>query len=212
MKAAIYARVSTDEQNVETQLQALRHYCQARGWEILNEYVDEGVSGSIADRAQLNLMMQHAANRWFKVVLVWKFDRLFRSVAHMLDALDRFRTLGIDFVSMTEAVDTSTPMGKMVFTFLAGIAEFERALIQERTRAGIARARAEGKQIGRPRVEINVNRALALWNGGHGLSYRKLALELGCSPTAAFTALKQAVLKQTNGVYEQPKGASGENF
>ena len=195
MKAAIYARVSTGEQNSETQLTALRHYCQGRGWEIHNEYVDEGISGSTPFRPQLDLMMQHARYGWFKVLLVWKFDRLFRSVPHMLEALDRLRTLEIDFVSMTENIDTSTAAGKMTFTFLAAVAEFEQSLIRERTLAGMARAKAEGKQIGRPRVEVDVTRAVELWKDGKGLSVRKIAAELGCRPTTVFAAIKKGVLK-----------------
>lgn len=208
MKAAIYARVSTDEQNVETQLKALREYCQARGWQILNEYVDQGESGSDPLRPQLDLLMQHARYRWFDVLLVWKFDRLFRSVEHMLKALDHFRVLGVEFVSMTEAVDTSTPMGKMVFTFLAAVAEFEQALIRERTLAGMARARAEGRLPGRPRVTIDIERAKELWKDGNGFSLGHICKELGCKKTTLFIALRNFIPKQVDRVGERQEGAA----
>jgi DNA invertase Pin-like site-specific DNA recombinase len=210
MKAAIYARVSREEQHVETQLVALRDYCLARRWEIINEYVDEGISGSEGNRTQLKLLMQHAGNRWFKVVLVWKFDRMFRSLPHMLESLDRFRVLGIDFVSVTEPCDTSTAMGQMIYKFLAIIAEFEQSLIKERTRAGIARARAEGKRIGRPCVQIDIEEALKLYDGGKGLSFGKIAQKLGCSKTSAYAVIKQAVLKASETVSECSKPVSGQ--
>ncbi len=208
MKAAIYARVSTDEQNVETQLKALREYCQARGWQILNEYVDQGESGSDPLRPQLDLLMRDARYRWFDVLLVWKFDRLFRSVEHMLKALDHFRVLGVEFVSMTEAVDTSTPMGKMVFTFLAAVAEFEQALIRERTLAGMARARAEGRLPGRPRVTIDIERAKELWKDGNGFSLGHICKELGCKKTTLFIALRNFIPKQVDRVGERQEGAA----
>lgn len=212
MKAAIYARVSTDEQNVETQLKPQREYCQARGWEIVNEYVDEGIAGSEAIRPQLNLMMQHARNRFFKVVLVWKYDRLFRSVEHMLSSLDTFRNLGIDFVSMTEAVDTSTPMGKLFYTIAAGFSEFEQSLIRERTLAGMARARAEGRLPGRPRVTIDIDHAKKLWNNGNGFSLGNICKELGCKKTTLFLALRNAVPKVDREVKEhQIYCIGGEN-
>ena len=195
MKVCIYARVSTNEQNVETQLQALRQYAKARGWEVLNEYVDEGISGSEARRPALDLMMQHARYKWFKVLLVWKFDRLFRSVPHMLEALDRLRTLDIDFVSMTESIDTSSAMGKMVFTFLAAVGEFEQSLTRERTVAGMARARSEGKRIGRPHVHVDIEEAKKLWAEGKGLSIRKIAEKMNQRPTTVYMALHAPVQK-----------------
>ena len=206
MKAALYAWVSTGEQNAQTQLRALRDDCLARGWDIYHEYVDEGIWGAAPVRPQLDLMMENAKYKWFKAVLVWKFDRLFRSVPHMLTTLDRFYCLDIDFVSVTEAIDTSSPMGKMVFTLLAAVGEFERDLIRERTRAGMNRAKAEGKRIGRPRSPVDVERAIDLWNGGKGLSYRKIADELGSSPTVVFEALSQAVLKRSETLLERGKG------
>jgi len=202
MKAAIYARVSMDEQNVKTQLQVLCDYCRARGWEVLTEYVDAGYGASEALRPQLNLMVGHARARFFNVLVIWKFDCLFHSVPHVLEVLSGFHTLGIDLVSIHERVDTSSPDKDTVFRLVDAIAELQRALTRKQKQDEIARARAEGKPIGRPRVEIDVERALALWNGGHGLSYRKIALQLGCQPTTVFTALRKAVLKQIDGLSE----------
>jgi DNA invertase Pin-like site-specific DNA recombinase len=189
MKIALYARVSTTEQNTDTQTAALSEYCGRRGWTVAGEYVDAGQGGATVQRPELDRLMRDAVARKFDAVLVWKFDRLFRSVAHMLEALERFRSLGVDFVSLTESIDTTSPIGKMVFTLLAAVAEFERDLIRERTKAGMARARAEGKRIGRPRVLVDIAEAQALWKGGEGLSYRKIAKRMQCSATKIFRAL-----------------------
>lgn len=210
MKAALYARVSTGEQNTDTQLNALRSYCQNRGWTVVHEYIDEGVSGATAQRPQLDEMMRGAGTKAFGAVLVWKFDRLFRSVPHMLEALDRFRAMGIEFVSITEAIDTSTPMGKMVFTLLAAVAEFERDLIRERTKAGMDRARSEGKRIGRPPVNIDVQRVAALWDGGKGMSLRRIGVELGCSAASVFNALRYGVLKPAQPLSKRKSISSGQ--
>lgn len=193
MRVALYARVSTDGQTAESQTVALREYCARRGWEIHSEYVDAGVSGSTASRPELDRLMRDVTARKVKAVLVWKFDRLFRSVPHMLEALETFRHYGVEFVSITEAIDTTTPMGRMVYTLLAAVAEFEKGLIRERTLAGMARARAEGKRIGRPRVEVNVERAAQLWAGGKGWSYRQIGAAMGCSGMQIYRALKAPV-------------------
>ena len=163
MRIAIYARVSTMEQSPLMQLDALRAFAKARGWEIHREYVDQGVSGATAARPFLEAMMRDAVSMKFKAVVVWKFDRLFRSVTHMLDALEHFRSLGIEFVSLTEAIDTTTPAGKMVFTFLAAMAEFERDLACERTKAGMDRARAAGHRKGRRQSWRNQAQGSGAW-------------------------------------------------
>lgn len=207
MTSALYARVSTADQNPESQLAQIRRYAEARGWKVYGEYVDTA-SGAVASRPRLDALMADAAAHRFEAVLVWKFDRLFRSVQHMMAALDRFRTLGIDFVSVTECIDTSTAMGQMVFTLLAGIAQFERALIIERTQIGMARARAQGKHIGRPRVVIspeNQQEALRLWNGGKGMSIRQLAKKFDLSHSKMWELLKQGVLKRTETISGHPE-------
>lgn len=152
MKTALYARVSTTNhgQDPATQTRELREYCERRGFEIAGEYVDAGISGTKDSRPELNRLMNDAAKRRFDVVAVWRFDRFARSTSHLLRALEQFRALGIDFVSFSENVDTSTPTGKMVFTVLGAVAELERSLIAERVRAGMRNARAKGKRIGRP--------------------------------------------------------------
>ena len=152
VKASLYARVSTSNngQDPEVQLLELREYCQRRGWTITGEYIDVGISGTKERRPELDRLLADAHRRRFDAVVVWRFDRFARSVSHLLRALETFRALGIDFVSLSEQVDTSTPTGKMVFTVLGAVAELERSLIVERVRAGMRNARAKGKRIGRP--------------------------------------------------------------
>ena len=150
LRAAIYARCSTIEQDVGMQLSELREFCRHRNWNVAAEFVDRGVSGAEDSRPELNRLMAEAHRGKFSVVVVWKFDRFARSVSHLLRALETFRSLGIEFVSLSEAVDTTTPAGKMVFTVLGAVAELERSLIGERVRAGLRNAKAKGKRLGRP--------------------------------------------------------------
>ena len=157
VRAAIYARVSTVNagQDPSMQTRELEEYCQRRGWKVHDTYVDNGYSGKKDSRPDLNRMMQDAHERRFDVVVVWRFDRFARSVSHLLRALETFNSLGVQFVSLSEQVDTSTPMGKMVFTVLGAVAELERNLIVERVRAGLRHARAKGKRLGRPTKSID---------------------------------------------------------
>jgi len=168
MRTALYARVSTSDkgQDPEVQLRELREYCQRRGFTIAGEYVDVGVSGSKDSRPELNRLMIDAAKRKFDAVVVWRFDRFARSVSHLLRALETFRSVGIEFVSYSEAIDTSTPVGKMTFTVLGAVAELERSLIIERVRAGVRNARAKGKRLGRPRVAVDRGRITRLRASG----------------------------------------------
>ncbi len=154
MRAAIYARVSTVNmgQDPTMQTRELEEFCQRRGWHITGRYVDQGVSGANDSRPELNRLMADAHSRRFDVIAVWKFDRFARSVSHLLRALETFHALGIEFVSLSEQIDTSTPTGKMVFTILGAVAELERSLIVDRVRAGMRNARAKGKRIGRPPI------------------------------------------------------------
>jgi len=145
---ALYARVSTLDQNCDLQLADLRRYAGQR-FSRLCEYVDTGVSGAQRRRPQLDALIKDAHRRVFDVVLVWKFDRFARSLKHLIDSLEEFRSLGIDFVSFTEGIDTTTPSGQLLFHVVGGVAQFERDLIAERVRAGMAHARAMGKRIGR---------------------------------------------------------------
>ena len=178
-RAAIYARVSTKNngQNPETQLVALREYVQHRGWELTAEYVDHGISGSKDSRPQLDRLMRDSRARKLDVVIVARFDRFARSTRHLILALEEFQSLGVDFISLNESIDTSTAMGKMVFTVLGAVAELERNIIRERVTAGLRRARKEGKTLGRPRVIVDRDRVRQLH--GEGNSVRIIAAELG---------------------------------
>jgi DNA invertase Pin-like site-specific DNA recombinase len=180
-RVALYARVSTlnHGQDVNMQLRELREYCQRRAWDIAGEYIDLGVSGAKDSRPELNRLMADAHKRRFDVVCVWRFDRFARSVSHLLRALETFKALGIDFVSFSEQMDTSTPAGKMVFTVLGAVAELERSLIVERVRAGLRNARAKGKRLGRPRAVVDAVRIARLH--AQGRSIREIADELGYS-------------------------------
>lgn len=177
-RVAIYARVSTKEQEPENQLIALRDYARNRGWTTVSEFVDKGISGAKERRPALDSLMDLARKRRVDVVLVWRFDRFARSSRHLLNVLEEFRALGVDFVSFQEAIDTTTPAGKMVFSMVAAIAEFERALIRERVLAGLQRARVKGKTLGRPRLapkeDLGALRAA-------GMSVRAIAERLGMS-------------------------------
>jgi DNA invertase Pin-like site-specific DNA recombinase len=157
MRVAFYARISTvgNGQSPEMQLRELREYGARRGWEIAGEFIDAGISGAKDSRPQLNLLMEAAHKRKFDAVAVWKFDRFARSVSHLLRALDTFRALGVEFISLSESLDTSTPAGRMVFTVLGAVAELERSLIAERVKAGMRNARAKGIKLGRPRVKTD---------------------------------------------------------
>jgi DNA invertase Pin-like site-specific DNA recombinase len=178
-RTALYARVSTSKngQSPEMQLRELREYCERRGWNVAGEYIDTGICGAKDRRPELDRLMVDAHKRRFDVVAVWKFDRFARSVSHLLRALDTFRVLGIEFVSLSESLDTATPAGRMVFTVLGAVAELERSLIAERVRAGLRNARAKGKRLGRPRVAVDSARIGHL--RAQGLSWATIAAELG---------------------------------
>src|ERR1700693_2770587 len=167
MRAAIYARVSTSNQGQDptTQTREIGEFCERRGW-TLDEYVDVGISGTKEKRPALDRLMADEHKRKFDVVVVWRFDRFARSVSHLLRALETFQALGIEFVSLSEQMDTSTPTGKMVFTVLGAVAELERSLIVERVKAGLRNARAKGRVLGRPRVTVDASRIAALRAGG----------------------------------------------
>jgi DNA invertase Pin-like site-specific DNA recombinase len=194
VKIAIYARVSTHNgQDPEVQLRELREYCQRREWEITREYVDIGISGGKEKRPELDELLRDAHLRHFDVVVVWRFDRFARSVSHLLKALENFRALGIEFVSLSEQVDTSTPTGKMVFTVLGAVAELERSLIVERVRAGLRNARAKGKRLGRPRKVTSADAISQMRK--EGATWRAIGKSLGVSPaTALHTATRAAKL------------------
>src|SRR5580704_3041603 len=155
MKAAIYGRVSTTAQDTSLQMREVRQFVQRRGWQIAEEYIDKGISGNKEKRPALDKLMSDAKRRRFDAVVVYRYDRFARSLRHLVNALEEFRALGIEFVSIHEGVDTSTPNGRLVFGIFASIAEFERELIRARVRSGLAAAKARGKRLGRPRSGLD---------------------------------------------------------
>jgi DNA invertase Pin-like site-specific DNA recombinase len=179
MKAAIYARVSTanNGQDPRVQTRELGEFCERRGWTVMPEYVDVGISGTKEKRPALDRLMADAHRRKFDVVVVWRFDRFARSVSHLLRALETFQSLGIEFVSLSEQMDTSTPTGKMVFTVLGAVAELERSLIVERVKAGLRNVRAKGKRLGRPPKTVDAPTVARLRKQGR--SWRAIASQLG---------------------------------
>jgi DNA invertase Pin-like site-specific DNA recombinase len=185
MNVAIYARVSTTNhgQDAGMQTREMRQFTQARAWQLVDEYVDSGISGAKDSRPELNRLMADAHKRKFDVVVVWKFDRFARSVSHLLRALETFSALGIAFISLSESLDTTTPTGKMVFTVLGAVAELERSLIAERVRAGLRNAKAKGKRLGRPRKVVDASKIASL--RAQGRSWRMIARQLGLSARSA---------------------------
>jgi DNA invertase Pin-like site-specific DNA recombinase len=200
LRVALYARTSTSDkgQDPELQLEDLRRLAEQRGWTVVEEYVDAGISGTKDARPALDALMDDARRGRLDVVAVWRFDRFARSTQHLLRALEEFRALGVDFVSVRESIDTSTPMGRMVFTMIAAVAELEAALIRERVQAGVDRAKAAGKHCGRPRVDIDLRPALAMFAQGHGL--KATAGAMGVSVTTLRERLKEA------GEWPRPNG------
>jgi DNA invertase Pin-like site-specific DNA recombinase len=177
MRSAIYARVSTFDQEPENQLAEIRRYVGARGWTSA-EYVDRGISGAKDRRPALDALLKDARRRRFDVVVVWRLDRLGRNLRHLITLLEELQALGIAFVSLNEGIDATTPAGKLQMHILGAIAEFERARIAERVKAGLQRARAQGKRLGRPRK----TRLTTAFTGG---SVREAAREWGVSKSTA---------------------------
>ncbi len=194
LRVALYGRVSTGGrgQDVEMQLIELRQVAAQRGWVIVEEFVDDGVSGTQENRPALDRMMVAARTGKIDVIAVWRFDRFARSTQHLLSALEEFGVLGVSFISIREQVDTTTPAGKVLFTLIAAISEFERTLIVERVRAGVANAKSKGIHCGRPRRELDIRAAAALIDGGHAL--REVASMLGLPRSTLRRRLKEAGL------------------
>jgi DNA invertase Pin-like site-specific DNA recombinase len=178
-RLAIYARVSTSNgsQDPEMQLRELREYAERRELQIVEEYVDNGVSGSKDSRPALNRLMTDAHSRKFDAVLVWKIDRWGRSLKHPVTSLAELDAYGVAFISLRDNLDLSTPSGRLMMQLLGAMAEFERALIQERVKAGLRNAKAKGVRLGRPRIFVSESRIDAL--RASGTSWRAIAKELG---------------------------------
>jgi DNA invertase Pin-like site-specific DNA recombinase len=178
-RLAIYARVSTSNgsPDPEMQLRELREYAQRRELQIVEEYIDNGVSGSKDSRPALNRLMSDARSRKFDAVLVWKIDRWGRSLKHLVTSLAELDAYGVAFISLRDNLGLSTPSGRLMMQLLGAMAEFERALIQERVKAGLRNAKAKGVRLGRPRVFVSESRIDAL--RASGTSWRAIAKELG---------------------------------
>jgi DNA invertase Pin-like site-specific DNA recombinase len=187
---ALYARVSTEGQAPEIQLMALRAHATQRGWQVVEEFVDRGVSGGKERRPALDRLMKTAwAGHHFQVVLVWRFDRFARSVKHLVAALETFRSLHVEFVSLQEQLDTATPIGQAMFTIIGAMAQLERDIIRERVKAGLARAKARGIRLGRPRVPVVAAELAALRE--QGFSVGAMARRLRCSRSTVRRYLPQ---------------------
>ena len=191
-KVAIYARVSTLDkgQDTELQLSDLRTYAGARGWQVFKEYVDVGQSGSKEQRPAFNQLMEDARKRKIDIVLVWRLDRFGRSLKHLIVSLDELKTLGVGFVSFKESLDFTTPTGRLMFHLLGAFSEFEKELIRERVKAGVAHARSKGKRLGRcPKIDEKLLRTVADMRS-KGLSIRGISRELGVSKSLVHKSLQ----------------------
>jgi DNA invertase Pin-like site-specific DNA recombinase len=202
IKVAIYARVSTADQDPDAQLFALREYAQRRGFLVHHEYIDHvtgnidhrSASGKLKDKGY-RALMDDVRRREVDCVLVWKYDRFARSLDILIAALQEFGSLGVDFISYTQNIDTTTPMGRLFFHVIGSFAEFERELIIERVHAGLAKARAKGIVLGRPAVDKDVGaRILAL--RAEGMSLRKIALREGLSPAGVLKIIRRYASSQ----------------
>ncbi len=179
MRIAVYARVSTNDQTVDPQLDALRSYAAARRLEVVDEFIDHGISGSKDRRPALDEMMAKAKRRSFDAIAVVKLDRLARSTRHLTQLAAELEAWGVNLIVLDQAVDTSTPSGKLLFAILGAIGEFELDLIRERTKAGMRAAQKRGKRIGRPRAYVD--RVKLLQGAERGETISALSRQLGVS-------------------------------
>ena len=182
-QVAIYARVSTERQKTDPQLRDLRIFAKSRGWQVKDEYIDRGESGTKVSRPELNRLMDDVREGRVDGVLVWKFDRFARSLHHLVVTLQEFNERGIGFISYQENIDLSTSMGRAMYGIIGAMAQLERDMISERVKAGLASARAKGQRLGRPRVEIDVERVRKL---AETKSVREVAREVGTSPATVW--------------------------
>ncbi len=207
-RAVLYARVSTADQTMANQLLDLRQLAQQRGLEIVQEYVDHGISGTRARRPGLDQMMADARRGRFDVLLVWAADRLARSTKHFIDTLEELQHLNVAFISYREQIDTSGPLGKAIMVIVSAIAELERSLIVERVKMGLRRARLEGKQIGR--APLQVDRDAILRDRGRGMSLTELGKAHGISRASVCRIIREAKGAVSKGVL-QPRSARSQN-
>jgi DNA invertase Pin-like site-specific DNA recombinase len=189
MQVALYARVSTDGQDPEVQLSALRAHAANRGWTITGEFIDQGYSGAKEKRPALDQLMKTVWAGSVQAVVVWRFDRFARSVKHLMKALEAFRSLNVQFISLQEQFDTSTPIGHAMFTMIGAMAQLERDMIRERVKAGLAVARARGTRLGRPVVRVNEHELAELKTSG--VSLHDMARQLRCSRSTVRRRLRE---------------------
>jgi DNA invertase Pin-like site-specific DNA recombinase len=190
---AIYARVSTDKQKVDMQLNELRDFIKRSGWSIYREFIDEGYTGSNIKRPAFTEMLYEAKKRKFDILLVWKLDRLSRSLKDFINTLDELGHLGINFISYDNNLDTTTPTGKLVFQIIGAVAEFEKDIIRERVVAGLDNARQKGKHLGRPKIHDGIL-AKAKELRKRGLSFRKIEKQLGVGEGTIRKKLKDVAI------------------
>ncbi len=199
-KTALYCRVSTNDQKTDMQLTDLRKFSSDRNLIIYNEYLDNGISGSIKKRPALDKLMSDAKKKKFDVILVWRFDRFARSSRHLVEALHTFRHLDIQFISYNENIDTGSPLGEAMFTIISAMAQLERDIIRERVKAGLKNARNKGKTLGRPKANIDLSRAKEMQNDGD--SMRSISIKLRIPRTTLIRALKNQGVQK--GMEKQP--------
>jgi DNA invertase Pin-like site-specific DNA recombinase len=188
MRTAVYSRVSTLGQHPEMQLAELQEHAARRGWKVVGEYIDRGITGARKRRPELDRLWVDCRKRKVDAVLVYRYDRFARSLRQLVNALEEFRALGIDFISLHEGVDTSTPNGRLVFGIFGSIAEFERELIRGRVISGLAAAVARGVRLGRPRTVVDAAEIVRL--RGSGASWREISETLGIGVGTACRAFQ----------------------
>jgi DNA invertase Pin-like site-specific DNA recombinase len=194
-KCAIYARVSTTEQHIDSQLYDLRTFAEQCGYEVVFEYTDVGVSGTKTRRPGLDAMLKDARKRRFSVVLVAAFDRMARSTKHFLQVIDEFDSLGIEFISRRENIDTSGPMGRFFIVLISALAEAEKNIIVERIRAGMRRAKLEGQRLGR--APLDVDRAAIVRDRLNGMSLMKCSKKYGVSRASVIRFVRNAQRRES---------------
>ena len=207
-RAALYVRVSTVDQHPENQLHDLRQLAVQRGLQVVGEYVDHGFCGARARRPELDRMMEDARRHKFDVLMVWACDRLARSTKHLLQTLDELNGFGVQFLSQREAIDTEGPLGRAIIVIVSAMAELERCIIIERVRAGMRRARLEGRRIGRQPLQVNL--AALLRDRERGLSLNQLAKAHGISKASVCRVLKQEREAVSRG-FATPGSRSAQN-
>ena len=192
-RAALYARVSTDEQTTDNQLRELRAVAKRFGWKVVAEYTDNGISGSKGrdQRPGFNELCKAAVRKEFDVIMAWSVDRLGRSLQHLVNFLGEIHAKNVDLYLHQQGIDTTTPAGKALFQMMGVFAEFERSIIQERTKAGLARARAQGKTLGRPKVSASVERAIRRARR-KGTGIRRIARDLGIGVSVVQRVVREA--------------------